>query len=438
MIKYIGEEVNKENEQLFMIIYKAVFPNGKIYVGQSRRTFKERFQQHKKDYKRLNYLVDKAFRKYGFENIKWYIIEQSETLDELNEREEFWINKLKTFTGFKDCNGYNLTTGGESGIRLNDVTIELLKEFGKEFNDGATWQDLLEKYCDGEIINRYSFWEIYRGKKWSTYTNIKENDNTTNPVSVNGNLNKQAIDNILEDFKITGRCEITAKKLGYSYEQVKNIVIGVIFKEYTKINGKDFYNRYHNISPKFSNKEIIEAAYMVKEGKTNKEIRKRFPHMNKDDVSFITTGRKYSEITGIKLNENKELRKQINEKQSIEKAKEVVQLKKQGKSRKEIKEQVNMGYSFIDGVLAGKMWSEYTGITDSNKLTKSNTKLSNDQILKIIEYKNNGEKPSKIAKIIGCSIGTIYNIYNGTFHNEITHIRDNLENNATDNITYNK
>jgi group I intron endonuclease len=86
-----------------MIIYKTTnLINGKIYIG--KHTGKD-----------LNYLGSgnlffKALKKYGKENFKKEILEQCETLKQLNEREIYWIEFFKS----NDLKiGYNLSKGGE-------------------------------------------------------------------------------------------------------------------------------------------------------------------------------------------------------------------------------------------------------------------------------------------------------------------------------------
>lgn len=79
--------------------------NGKVYIGSSKN-LKRRFSQHKRqlnnnyhDNRHLQY----SFNKYGQNNFEFHIIEIT-NLEEMLEREEFWINHLKSY----DSNyGYN-------------------------------------------------------------------------------------------------------------------------------------------------------------------------------------------------------------------------------------------------------------------------------------------------------------------------------------------
>lgn len=55
-------------------------------------------------------------KKYGPEHFHFEVIEETENT---SEREIYWINKLRTYVGFSDCNGYNATLGGEGKKYLN-------------------------------------------------------------------------------------------------------------------------------------------------------------------------------------------------------------------------------------------------------------------------------------------------------------------------------
>ncbi len=80
---------------------------GMKYVGQTTRSLKERFGEHMKAKTHLG----NAIRHYGVENFTVEVIEECETLDQLNEREKFWIAELNT----QHPHGYNFTDGGQQG-----------------------------------------------------------------------------------------------------------------------------------------------------------------------------------------------------------------------------------------------------------------------------------------------------------------------------------
>lgn len=96
---------NIEDESMVIYAFKNKI-NGKMYVGQTRRTFGIRTKQH---LNRSDTYFDKALAKYGLNNFSYWILDRGSTLEELNEKERYWIAEY-------DClwpNGYNLTVGGD-------------------------------------------------------------------------------------------------------------------------------------------------------------------------------------------------------------------------------------------------------------------------------------------------------------------------------------
>ena len=96
-----------------MVIYKAINKiNGKEYVGQTIRNLSERISEHKyAASKRINNLpFGNAIFSYGFDNFIFEEIDEAYSIEELNRKEEFYIDKLNTLVP----NGYNLDIGGKN------------------------------------------------------------------------------------------------------------------------------------------------------------------------------------------------------------------------------------------------------------------------------------------------------------------------------------
>ena len=98
------------------IIYMYTSPSGKKYIGQTIHP-KSRKQSHERTAKYekapgYNNPFYKAIRKYGFENIKYEVLEDNIPQSQLNEREIYWIEKMNSFIP----NGYNLTKGGDGTL----------------------------------------------------------------------------------------------------------------------------------------------------------------------------------------------------------------------------------------------------------------------------------------------------------------------------------
>ena len=110
-------------------IYKIINDvNGKIYVGKTEYADPEkRWKEHLFDYQRRRCEkrpLYSAMNKYGTEHFHFEIIE--ETTNTV-EREQYWINKLRTYVGFDDCNGYNATLGGDGKCYLNLDEDEVIR-----------------------------------------------------------------------------------------------------------------------------------------------------------------------------------------------------------------------------------------------------------------------------------------------------------------------
>ena len=73
-------------------IYKITnIQNNKVYIGQTIRPVEYRFNRHIND--ALNNILDthfaRAIRKYGPQNFKLQVIDNAETQDELNKKEQY-------------------------------------------------------------------------------------------------------------------------------------------------------------------------------------------------------------------------------------------------------------------------------------------------------------------------------------------------------------
>ena len=116
---------NIEDESMVIYAFKNK-TNGKMYVGQTQRTFGIRTKQH---LNRSDTYFDKALSKYGLNNFSYWILDRGSTLEELNEKERYWITEY-------DClwpNGYNLTIGGDGvkGYRHTDEYKRKMSEAKK-------------------------------------------------------------------------------------------------------------------------------------------------------------------------------------------------------------------------------------------------------------------------------------------------------------------
>lgn len=102
----------KLSEHHYSAIYKITNKlNGKIYIGQAQ-DFYLRYYEHKKI--RGNGYLQRAFKKYGFENFEFSIVEKIDDLNKINTREEYWIEFYKSYNdkiGYNICKTANTTRG---------------------------------------------------------------------------------------------------------------------------------------------------------------------------------------------------------------------------------------------------------------------------------------------------------------------------------------
>ena len=96
-----------------MCVYKLVFPNNKIYVGQTTRTLKHRLNGHIQCLKRnLKTPIYNAINKY--KTFKVFILEIANSIEELNMLESYYITKLNSIVDNKF--GYNSDFGGNNKL----------------------------------------------------------------------------------------------------------------------------------------------------------------------------------------------------------------------------------------------------------------------------------------------------------------------------------
>jgi len=100
-------------------IYQAVnLITGDSYIGFAS-DWSSRQKQHKKDSKNIknDEYFYRAIRKYGWGNFEWKILYQSLDGEHcLKVMENHFIVEHRTYTGFSDCKGYNVTLGGEGTL----------------------------------------------------------------------------------------------------------------------------------------------------------------------------------------------------------------------------------------------------------------------------------------------------------------------------------
>lgn len=102
----------------YYTIYKHTAPNDKSYVGVTRQKDLNRRWQNGKGYIGCP-LFNNAIQKYGWENFTHEILEDKVPIDQINNRESYWIAYYKSNNRQY---GYNIESGGHAERTFSEET----------------------------------------------------------------------------------------------------------------------------------------------------------------------------------------------------------------------------------------------------------------------------------------------------------------------------
>lgn len=175
---------NKETGMYEGFIYKITNEiNGKVYIGQTRRTIKERWKQHIHDSnKNKPFVLYKAINKYGsncflIEELSSFSCEDKHSLiQELNNAEIFFIDKYHSNDGI---HGYNMNSGGGCADQVKIMVKQFSIDDGnliKIWNcmvDAATFYGVdpgcITECCMGRIYTSAGYVWRYMSDEFDTY-----------------------------------------------------------------------------------------------------------------------------------------------------------------------------------------------------------------------------------------------------------------------------
>ena len=171
------------------LIYKHTNKiNGKVYIGQTKQAISNRWKNGL-GYTDRDSVFAKAIRKYKWSSFKHEIIEKDiESQEVANEREMYWIRFFKSYVGFENSNGYNMTLGGDSGehlgypvYQIDKKTLNIINEFpstaeaSRQFGKGESNASQIRDCCIGKKPSAKGYYWCYV-KQYTTNWKPKENE----------------------------------------------------------------------------------------------------------------------------------------------------------------------------------------------------------------------------------------------------------------------
>ena len=125
-MKFIEENKFKDNIGIYKIVNLI---NNKVYVGQTKESFRRRFWLHRwelKNNKHPNKHLQNSWNKYGEDNFIYEVLEICAP-DNLDEKEKYWIKEYR-----KINKSYNMQDGGQPEKLNSFISPETRKEVGRK------------------------------------------------------------------------------------------------------------------------------------------------------------------------------------------------------------------------------------------------------------------------------------------------------------------
>lgn len=164
-----------------MIVYKYTNKiNGKIYIGITTKSLRERHREHMKSLRDGTYFHN-AIKKHGIDAFNLEIIDKAQTRDELCQLERHYIEQYKSFAYRDDSNGYNCTIGGDG---MTGQLGKLNSQYGvspRERMSEEQYNDWLEKIRNPSDEVRKKISDAWKDNKY--FLGKKHTDETKKRMS---------------------------------------------------------------------------------------------------------------------------------------------------------------------------------------------------------------------------------------------------------------
>lgn len=342
-------------------VYKATFKcNGKSYIGQTSKTFKERQTQHKRDYKKKITRFYSAIRCHGWDDLEWTILEEC-SIDQLNEKEIYWIAYYRTYIGFKDCKGYNMTLGGDgtSNPQLFS-TQEEVDDLLESYKKCGNINQLCEDYGCGYTI----IYNILTGLERQIFTGITENDKTFIHLYMKKGIKytNEQIQEIIDRNKNGQKNPDIAKEMQVPIKWVQDILSGRIMSKRTGIKTitRKERQKYNPVNSKLTKEQVLEMVKLYYDELWEPmDISKKF-NINVNRIYEILKRETWGEVTNIKrINQlPRSTTKRFTSKEILQIVKEF----NEGISKKDLAEKYHTSKGYINAILTGRKWNNLTHI----------------------------------------------------------------------------
>lgn len=131
-------------------VYMHLFPNGKRYIGITSQELHSRFDNGN-GYK--GNPMKRAIKKYGWENIKHFLLFDNLTKDDAEKKE---IELIKKYNSNNIKYGYNIASGGHSsnGCKHSDITKKKMSDWHKGKIVKQETKDKLSKINREDLTNK--------------------------------------------------------------------------------------------------------------------------------------------------------------------------------------------------------------------------------------------------------------------------------------------
>jgi group I intron endonuclease len=291
-------------------IYKITnLKNGKTYIGQSKCIGSRWWRGHITNLKRGKhdnpYLI-RAWEKYGEENFSFEIVELIDDQEERDKKEEFYINKYKSYD---KLNGYNISMSakGTRGVKHTDEAKNKIRE--THIGENSYLSTLTEKevieiktHIKNKTMSVKKLSEIYNVKR-SVISNIKNGHNWTH-ITIDGFVSDNTIyrnatltDEQVVEVKNLLKNEFThmfiAEKFNVSESYISGIHRGSIRKE-VYVEG---FETSKNVHKKLNENQVREIKKLLADGDmNNKEIALLY-NVSNQTICDIKKGRKWLKVT---------------------------------------------------------------------------------------------------------------------------------------------